>query len=232
MKYPKVLLACPQSDVKKYCIDEWLDNVSRFTYPNFAVFMADNSDNNAFSKELIKRGISCEWVKPYGKTLMKRIAMSHELCRQYAIKYNFDYLFHLESDVFPPHNIIESLLTARKSVVGALYHIGHGANSQLMVQLVEENDDESFVSTRMLGEELPLWLDGTVKKVYHCGLGSLLIHKNVLPHFYFRHEQGKNFHPDSFFAMDLYRKGIEIWADTSIICTHKNQPHLIQEIIG
>lgn len=225
MNYPKVLLACPQSDVKSYCFEAWLDNISRFTYPNFAVFLADNSEKNSFSKKIRKMGISCEWVKPHGRSIMKRIAMSHELCRTYALHFNFDYLFHLESDIFPPPTIIEDLLSAKKSIVGGLYHIGLGAESELMVQVVEETDDENFISTRNLGIETPNWLDGTVKKAYHIGLGCLLIHKNVLPHFVFRYVEGKNFHPDSFFAMDMYQKGIDIWADTSIICRHDNRPH-------
>jgi len=232
MKYPKVLLACPQSDVKSYCFEAWLENISRFTYPNFAVFLADNSENNKFSKKIGELGISVEWIKPYGKSVMQRIAESHELCRQYALHYNFDYLFHLESDVFPPPTIIEDLITARKSVIGGLYHLGSAVSGELMVQIVEETDDENFTMTRNLRWELPSWLDGSIKKAYHIGLGCILIHNSVLPHFVFRYMKGKNFHPDSFFAMDLYRKGIDIFVDTSIICKHDNRPHKIEEVLG
>ena len=232
MKYPKVLLACPQSDVKRYCFDAWLDNISKFTYPNFAVFLADNSEKKKFAEEIGDRGISVEWIKPFGKSIMQRIAESHELCRQYALHYDFDYLFHLESDVFPPPTIIEDLITARKSVIGAMYHIGNAVNTEPMVQLVEETDDENFTMTYNLGMELPTWMDGSIKKAYHIGLGCVLIHKSVLPHFVFRHIKGKNFHPDSFFAMDLYRKGIEVFIDTSIICKHDNREHTIEEALG
>jgi len=232
MKYPKVLLACPQSDVKSYCFEAWLENISKFTYPNFAVFLADNSENNKFSKKIGDMGISVEWIKPYGKSIMQRITESHELCRQYALHYDFDYLFHLESDVFPPPSIIEELISARKSIVGALYHIGTAVSSELMVQVVEETDDENFTMTHNLSWELPTWLDGSIKKAYHIGLGCVLIHKSVLPHFVFRHIKGKNFHPDSFFAMDMYRKGIDIYVDTSIICKHDNRSHTIEEAMG
>jgi hypothetical protein len=224
-----VLLACPTNEVKDYCFERWLDNVASFTYPNFAVFMADNSETKSYSKKIQKAGISVEWVKPRGKALMKRIAESHELCRRYALHFNFDYLFHLESDIFPPRTIIEDLLSMRKSVSAALYHIGQGAGSELMVQVVEQTDDEHFTATRNLGIDTPEFLDGTVKKVFHAGLGCILIHKAVLPHFAFRYEDGKNFHPDSFFAMDLYRKGIEIHVDTGIICEHDNRPHELLE---
>lgn len=232
MKYPSVLVACPQSDVKAYCFDDWLMNVIRFTYPNFAVYMADNSSKNNFSRKIRQLGIGCDWVKPFGKSLMQRMAESHELCRKVALEKGFQYLLHLESDVFPPVNIIEQLLAARKSVVGAVYHIGQGYASEPMVQLVEPTDDDNFIATRYLRESGPEFFDGTIKKVFHAGLGCLLIHRSVLPHFQFRYEKGRNFHPDSFFAMDLYRKGIEVHVDTGILCQHRNTTHSVAEILN
>lgn len=223
--YPKVLLACPTNEVKDYCFDAWIENVREFTYPNFAILMVDNSETKKYSKRLAKEGISVEWVKPKNRSLMNRIAQSHELCRQVALGYNFDYLFHLESDIFPHQTIIEDLILAKKSVIGALYHIGQKEESELMVQITHETSDENFLMTRGLRTDLTHWLDGTIKKVYHIGLGNLMIHKSVLPHFVFRYEPNKNFHPDSFFAMDLYRKGIDIYADTSIFVKHDNRPH-------
>ena len=231
MKYPKVLLACPQSDAKDYCFDAWLDNISKFTYPNFAVYLADNSDTNKYSKKIKNMGLSCDWVKPRDKSKMKRFAESHELCRRYAMHFKFDYLFHLESDIFPHPTIIEDLLSAKKSVVGGLYHIGFGHQSELMVQLPYETDDENVLVTKKIEYELPEWLDGTVKRVYHIGLGCMLIHNSVLQHFKFRYEPNRDFHPDSFFAMDLYQKGIDIYADTSIICRHDNRPHKLMSKI-
>ena len=165
MRYPKVLLACPTNSVKDYCFEEWVENVSALTYPNFAVFMADNSETKDYAQKIRSKGITCEWVKPFGKSLMQRITDSHETCRQYAIRFEFDYLFHLESDVFPHRTIIEDLLTARKSVVGAVYHIGLGNLSEPMIQIVEETDDDNFVSTRNLREDLADWMDGSIKKV-------------------------------------------------------------------
>lgn len=232
MPLPKVLVACPQSDVKLYCWDQWVDNVQQFTYPAFAVFLADNSLTNNFSRKIRQAGMDCQWIKPFGKSLMQRIAESHEACRQTAIRGDFDYMLHLESDVLPPHDIIEALLSRRKSVVGAVYHIGIGKSRELMLQVVEETDDEHFVVTRPAGADAIHLMNLGVNKVFSVGLGCVLIHKSVFPHFRFRYEKGINQHPDSFFANDLYRKGIDIYADTSIVCEHLNQPHSIQEFLA
>lgn len=118
---------------------------------------------------------------------MNRIAQSHELCRQVALGYNFDYLFHLESDIFPHQTIIEDLILAKKSVIGALYHIGQKEESELMVQIAHETSDENFLMTRGLRTDLVHWLDGTIKKAYHIGLGccfpsdTLILNEKRLP---------------------------------------------------
>lgn len=221
-KLPRILLACPQSDKKSYCWNEWTENVLSLSYPNFDILLVDNSDKNDFSKRIKKQGIHCHWIKPYGKSEIEKIALSHEAIRVYALQNNYDYLFHLESDVFPDPFIIESLLTCKKSVVGATYHIGQGKNSQLMIQVIEHYENEHFIDTRMIGAQATTFLDGQVKKCFSVGLGCILIHKSVFPHFQFRYEKGKNFHPDSFFAHDLFRKGIDIHCDTSLLCKHQN----------
>ena len=46
------------------------------------------------------------------------MAKSHETIRQKALKGNYDYLLHLESDVFPPIDIIERLLEKKKKIIG------------------------------------------------------------------------------------------------------------------
>lgn len=229
---PSVLVACPNSEQKEYCFDEWIDNVSKFTYPNFAVFIADNSNTPAFAERMAYKGISTVWVEKGTLSKMERFATSHDLCRQYALDYNFDYLLHLESDMFPPHDVIERLIHARKSIVGGIYHIGMGDVTQVMVQLQLPTDDENLVMTVPIEYQLPKWLDGTVKPVFHIGLGCMLIHKSVLKRFVFRCEKDKpSFHPDVFFAKDLFDMGFQIYADTSLICRHKNSHHKIEEFV-
>lgn len=233
MKYPKVLVAGPQNIAKKYCFDDWLANVKSFTYPNFGIYLSDNSEKNDFSKYINKQGdVLCEWIKPKSPSqfVLERMAQSHDMCRQMALHHDWDYLLHLETDVFPPPHIIEMLLSAKRYIIGAWYHIGNGMESHPMIQVMEDYTAESNIDTRFIKKETITFLDGTVKRAFHCGLGCILIHKSVLRQFNFRlgygnmQVQGRSqvMFPDICFSQDMHFLGQDIWVDTSIICEHRN----------
>jgi hypothetical protein len=230
----KILVACPTAEIKQYCMGEWLANVENFTYKNFDVFMCDNSPDYSFYSYW-KNIVNMEHLNPKRFASYKHcLAASHERCRVRALTGGYDYLLHLESDVFPPSNIIERLLDADKGIVGALYHINHGEKSSLMVQKLEDMPYLMKIDRESHGEQLKIsdnldysdlsFVDGTVKRAFHIGLGCVLIHRSVLKTFKFRYENDADVHPDSFFAADMDMIGMPIHIDTSIICTHKNQP--------
>ena len=97
-RLPRVLVCGPQSDVKKYCFDEWAENVNNFTYPNYDVFLADNSLTQDFSEYIKTKGFKCVNITndENKDSVLKRVALSHELCRQYAVKNNYQYILHFQ----------------------------------------------------------------------------------------------------------------------------------------
>lgn len=224
----KILVASPTADVKDYCFNEWLSNVNNFTYPNLEIMICDNSEKRDYYVQLKdthenQKNINFHRVTPsqYNLSFKHILAKSHDRCRLFALENDFDYLLHLETDVFPPINVIERLLDARKKVVGAMYFIEEGENSKLMVQQIEDwgiDHRETF----NLEENDILMVDGELKKVFSCGLGCVLIEKSVLKDIVFRYEDNSPVHPDSFFYADLDRKNIPVYLDTSILCEHKN----------
>ena len=62
IKFPKVLIAAPQHDSKSYCWDKWIERVNNLTYPNYDVFMADNSATDDFAEEMKKSGVKVKRV--------------------------------------------------------------------------------------------------------------------------------------------------------------------------
>jgi len=225
----KVLVACPIADLKAYCLDEWIQNVSSFTYPEFDVLLVDNSEDRLFYTDIKERYANVSNLKiirvnpSHFDEFKIALAHSHELCRKHAVDNGYDYLLHLESDVFPPTNIIERLLDSGKKAIGALYHIELGGESKLMVQKIEDFGD-AHRETYNLDEADLHFVDGEVKQVFSCGLGCLLLHNTILSEMHFRCDHNSPVHPDSYFFADLDAKRIPVFVDTSIYCEHKNQP--------
>ena len=44
-QFPRVLISAPTALAKKYCFEEWLDNVMQLSYPNFNVVLFDNTND-------------------------------------------------------------------------------------------------------------------------------------------------------------------------------------------
>jgi predicted peroxiredoxin len=225
MEYPAVLISAPTFDGKNYCQWDWIEQLSQLTYPNFKVFLSDNSVTDEFSKKINEYGIECVWCDPKGKGNIKAMADSHEQCRLKAISIGAEYLLHLETDLFfNDKSIIEKLVLRRKKVVGCLYHINHGVNSYLCLIERKQMHEYELPTTHLLQNGADLaFVDGNCKKISHCGLGATLIHKSVFEKVQFRADANERFHPDTNFAIDCYYNGVDIYVDTSILCQHRNQ---------
>lgn len=227
--FPKILVAAPTHESKNYCWEQWSDRIQNLTYPNYDVFLADNSLNKN-NKELIeKKGFKAKHISQNTKGLLYTIRDSHNECKKYALENKYDYLLHIETDVIPPYDVIERLLAHKRLVVGGIYDIFYGKKRKLMIQLPEEYD-KSVNSYRKVAwaEHLePSFFDGKVKSVYHAGIGCMLIAKEVLENIKFRVEKGTDFFPDTWFANDCYAYNIPIFVDTNIQCKHLNFTWLV-----
>jgi hypothetical protein len=228
----KILLACPISDLKEYILWDWLDYIKKLNYP-VDILLVDNSKSDNLQKRIYEKYPNCaQFVCTHiiinKKDITKRLIMaeSMETIRRQALIFNYDYLFSLECDVFPPFDIIEKLLETNAPVTGATYFINHGVDSKIMLQRMESpafgNDSIVRMFTR---DEGFLFCDGTIKHIFSCGLGCVLIKTDILKKIKFRVEdnkQGQPAHHDFFFFKDLYSLKIPVLVDTSIICKHFN----------
>jgi len=239
---PKVLICAPTASAKSYCFEEWLDNVMNLNYPNYEVRLFDNSykDGGKFTEKMntifhAKYGKSNNKFYAYSSakinnisddaigSVISRMAMSHNDCREYAIKYGYEYIFHLETDVFPPLNVIEQLMAQCKKVIGGLYDRDEGQWRSLMVQRHIYAARGIIKSVNFIAGEEVDFVNGAVKSVSSVGLGCVLIHNSVFKAIPFRFVNRDFNHPDSFFNEDCFRKGIKVYADTSVYCRHDNK---------
>lgn len=221
LKKFRVLVGTPYNEVKEYCFDEFLQRATNLSYKHYDFLIADNSKSNKIYKSIIKSGIESVHIKPKNKVNQKFILESHEALRRAAIKGGYDYLLHLESDIIPPHDIIERLIVHQKPIVSAAYFISQGEDSHLMLQEIESDGQLRETRNVQNGYDI-MQVDGKLKQVYAAGLGCILIHKSILKKFQFRWQEGAPVHPDTFFAHDLHSLETPQFIDTSIICEHRN----------
>lgn len=227
MEFPKVLICAPQHESKNYIFDEWSKRVNALTYPNYDVFLADNSPNEDNLKRINEKGIRAVLVPQSEKGLKQTIADAHNRCRKEAIEGGYEYILHLETDIIPPLDVIERLLSHNKKICAGTYDVLHGSERKAMIQ-TDENLHK-MIKYRVFEypeNAEPLFFDGTVKKVFHAGLGCVLIHVSVLARIPFRYEAGLDYHPDTFFALDCFHSNTDIYVDTNIYCDHHNRTWL------
>lgn len=239
MDFKKVLVSCPTAAAKNYCFQDWIENVLNFTYPNFDIRLYDNTDDNGENatnlnklvkylhgniggKFLAENSLVKHNLK--SKSVIAKMCVSHNDCREYALSNGYDFMLHLESDVFPPVDVIERLIFHQKNVIGGLYYTDEGIYRMPMVMERLELSSKSITSfhSGYYGGEIRLF-DGGIHEVAQIGLGCVLISRKAMLRLPFRYEIERNNHPDTYFSEDCDMQNIPIHVDTSIVCRHENR---------
>ena len=236
MNYPKILVCCPTAKVKNYTWEKWIESVMAFSWPNFQIYMVDNTmdggKNAAYLNEYFLKyygDIPGKFLAVHSgtdniKSVIKRLEISHNMCAMHAKKNKYTHIFHLESDIIADHDTLERLFFNRKQVTGALYYRDSGIYRKIMCQRHQFLSPEFVITENYTPEEDINFIDGTLKPVAHIGLGAILIHTSTFDKINFRSIPGQDIHPDTYFAEDCYKHKIKIWVDTSLLCTHNDQP--------
>ena len=232
--FPKVLVCCPTAKAKQYCFEEWLDSVMSLSYPNFKVVVFDNSnDKGVFASSMnfifkSKYGqfnpkFKALFCETNSRSVVERMTQATELMRQYAVKHEYEYILSLESDVFPPSDVIEELMFHKVDVVGALYDRDEGSYRKFCVQKITKEAPDSLLSLNLTSaeEELNL-IKKELVKVSSVGLGCVLINMNILKNIPFRF-MSSEVHPDQYFSETMAMSNVKIHLDTSVVCRHENK---------
>jgi hypothetical protein len=226
---PKVLVACPTYKGKAYCLDAWAENVKSFTYLNYDVLLVDNTNDDGEHAQEIRDRTGFTVIHHYNKdakTINYIMAECNEEIRKYFLENDYDYLFSLESDVFPKNkDIIQKFINYNLPIVSGWYHIGDPGYSYPLIQVKMNHmnlDGTTGYSIRQLyWEEIIEFLDGHVNEVFACGIGCTLIHRGILEKVRFRiSEYNPYVHADSIFYLDLANIGIKSYLDTAEYCDH------------
>lgn len=227
----RVLVGCPVSSHKEYCLELYANTVKNLTYTNYDILLVDNSTDDSYLRKIRSLGINA--IKDqYQENARDRIVSSRNLLREYAIKNNYDYLLSLEQDVIPPLDIIERLLSHDKKVISGIYfarNIINGKASLIPLAYVEIPSDDELPPMRPLNE-YELFYSQNLVKIVSCGLGCVLIHRDILKEIKFRYDL--NTFDDRWFCIDLFNKKIGLYCDVSVKCKHMilNRPYKWENI--
>ena len=222
---PKILVGAPTADVKNYCAEEWVNNVKSIIYPSSVdIFLADNSDDSANVEFLRSLGVQSERVKfKKNESIISRITKGHNLVRKKALEGDYDFLLHLETDIFPPPEVLISLLSHRKSIASISYDIFDMHDREPVMLQLEEAYDSEPSGAIIRGKHNYGAYDGTLKQAWANGVGCTLIHKSVLEKVKFRFDKDRDGFSDSWFAYDIRKLGIPMYVDTSMYAYHQNK---------
>lgn len=219
----KILVGAPVNEMYKYCLDEFLIAIKSLTYQNYEILLIDNSKDENFHKELLKRGVNVKRI-PYHKKTRERVARAHNILREHVLENGYDYLLNLDQDVIPPRSVIEKLLSHNKKIVMGLY-FGHHFVDQLNKTMVmpfawqfKNKKEGHWGDVRYLDPE-EVWSDKLLKIAF-TGAGCMLIHRDVLKKIKFRYDDKYDVWDDKWFGYDAYKNGFEVFLDTSVKCKH------------
>ncbi|HLD89307.1 MAG TPA: hypothetical protein VI894_03805 [Candidatus Nanoarchaeia archaeon] len=238
---PKILLGCPTFEGKKYCLSEFAEGIRNMSYKNFDVLLVENSKTDNYYNEIKSRGLPVA-RDVFLETAKERIVHSRNLLREKVLNEGYDYLFSLEQDVVAPKDVLQRLLAHNKKIITGLYFKYEIINDKMQMspliykaltadsireltegehgeEVIEEMKRNGIFDSQL---RIPFTFEQVeeprLMKIDFCGLGCILIHRDVLENIRFRADI-RSF-DDMFFCEDARTAGYEIWADTSVKCRH------------
>jgi cellulose synthase/poly-beta-1,6-N-acetylglucosamine synthase-like glycosyltransferase len=223
-KLPKILVGAPVYSNKKYVTPYWIDSVKNLTYPNYDVLVVDNSKPSAkFENVFTQNGISIIRSEHHSNPF-QRVAEARQKLNDSAILGSYDYLLSIEQDVMVPTNVLETLLSHDKSIVGAPYIVSShtDANRRHLDYIVSASKLDEILD-RVDGVDVNEWYlteeikDRGLIQVKSCSLGCTLVSTDVLKQIRVRFNSAINRADDSYFFQDCQDKGIPVFLDTSLL---------------
>jgi len=229
-------VGAPVNEMYRYCLDEFLTAIGSFDYDNYDILLIDNSKDENFSQELMKRGFNVKRI-PFHEKTRERVVRAHNFLRKYTLEHGYDYLLNLDQDVIPPSDAINRLLRHGKKIVMGLYfghHFVEELNKTMVMPFAWQFKNKKYGhwgDVRYLGPD-EFWSDKLLKIAF-TGAGCMFIHRDVLEKIKFRYLDKYDVWDDRWFGYDAYKNGFEIFIDTSVKCKHlyMNRPFKWQDIM-
>ena len=161
---------------------------------------------------IVPEGYETEFQFFYGY----QIDQIRNLIADWVVKYDFDYLFSVDSDIIFAPDVLCKFLDHDKDLVSGIYR---QRSPNQVLEIYDENLTNIPIS------KLPM---NSLVEIGGCGFGCVLVKKQVFseigyPQFEYHSalDHRYTFSEDNDFCKKAREKGFQLFADTSVICGHK-----------
>lgn len=248
----KILVGCPTSDHKNYCLKDYIKSVKSLSCPNYDILLVDNSKTNDYYEKIKAFGINIIRDK-FQEHARDRIISSRNIIRDYVLRNNYDYFLSLEQDVIPPRDVIERLVSHKKEIVSGVVCHNKGGRIRPMVYVQMSKEEFEYVKAHpeqfpRTNEDFKKYGDDSamvykqldlsdvespklIPDVKMSSLSCLLISRSVLDKIKFRYDKNLTAFDDWWFFKDALGLGFKAFCDTSVKCKHLIGKHQNWDLI-
>lgn len=237
----KTLIGVIQSEANVYCQSEWLENLKKIE-GNFDVLIVENSyddDNfNNLKSMFINNTVNAIILKgPYINIIKDRIIENRNIVLNWFREHKeYDNLIFLDSDIFPPKEALNQLLSRKEKIIGTVCWIVGSAHSYRAAWNFFKSDVESgkhldFVE-HLNQNETKLNEVGELIEIKETGLGCTFFDGEILrkeSDLLFR-DTGFDLKEDFTLIRDLRDRGYKAYIDMKISCFHNLTKFGINEV--
>ena len=237
----KILVGCPTANFKEYALDFYILGLKNLTYTNFDLIIVDNSESNEYfnllnkkiNKETIPNAKNIYIIKDTFKEKARdRIISSRNIIRQKVLDGNYDYFLSLEQDILPYKDMIERFLNDLEKIKSGNEEGIKDLNPKIITAVYFNNQvigikqvlapliyvEHIMDNTGLMILPKHRLLDKKIISIKACGIGCILIHRDVLEKIKFRYE-GDSF-DDMMFCKDAIDNNFDIYCDCSLLVEH------------
>jgi hypothetical protein len=193
MTEPRVLVGTYLYSGKHYSFEKFLDATLK-TMADYSgdteLLIVDNSEDKEYASlvRLICDGrkekdkITVAHIKEYGSNSRLKQKTSQEVLWDYCLNNQYDYLYIIESDIYVPVDSLRELVSHKKKIISGIYSLSNDDVQDILCLMGYNRnaDGKMYWEAEQNLTQLIEITGGKPLKVYACGLGCILIHKEIL----------------------------------------------------
>jgi 2-polyprenyl-3-methyl-5-hydroxy-6-metoxy-1,4-benzoquinol methylase len=107
---PKVLVSCPTHELKEYAHAAWLEMARTVNYPNYEIFVVDNSATRECAERWGFAWMGDRYPEALSMGQCERMGRSMQIAQDKFLAENFQWWFNVEIDVIPAPEMLKTLL--------------------------------------------------------------------------------------------------------------------------